>query len=231
MLNHTGALAVLDHHIGLNWDDGATLMRVGAQVRYRYGAFATVQTLRVTASARCSDEPLGFEARNGDVHATWVWTELAPGFVAQLSIVNEGDDEVLLEGVDVLRIDAAFGGLFNVGAPPGLWRAAQPGRGVLKWEQWTPDPAASFQRMGELLMQPSASNRLAPPALLFRGLSNHAEELALPLRFELSAANGKFERFAATCVMDERPLAPGVTLVSPEVWVVAGDDARELRKI
>lgn len=231
MLNQTGALAVLDHHIGLNWDDGATLLRVGAQARYRYGAFATVQTLRVNASARCSDEPLGFEARNGDVHATWVWTELLPGFVAQLSIVNEGEDEVLLEGVDVLRIDAAFGGQFNVGAPPGLWRAALPAGGALKWEQWTPDPAASFRRESELLMQPSASNRLAPPALLFRGLVGASAAAPLPLRFELSAAHGKFERFTATCVLDERPLAPGVTFVSPEVWIVAGDDARELRKL
>lgn len=229
MLNTTGVLAVLDHHIGLNWDDGPTLMRVGAQVRYRFGAYATVHTLRVNASARCSDEPLGFAARNGDLRAVWTWTELSPGYIVQLAVSNEGEDDVLLDALDVLRIDAAFGGLFNIGAPPGLWRVAQPAgtsRAAPKWDLWSPE-SSLFARQDEFLIQPSASNRTAPPALLFRSVQ---PDPAHPVSFELRA-HDKFEQFVATCAMSETLLANGVTVVSPEIWLASGDDARELRRL
>jgi hypothetical protein len=228
MLNNSGALAVLDHHIGLNWDDGATLLRVGAQVRYRFGAYATVHTLRVNASARCSDEPLGFAARNGDLRATWTWADVSPGYVVQLAVTNEGEDDVLLDALDVLRIDAAFGGLFNIGAPPGLWRVAHPAtssRAAPKWELWSPD-VSGYARQDEFLIQPSASNRTTPPAIIFRTVQ---PDPAHPVSFELRA-HDTFEQFVATCAMSETPLASGVTVVSPELWLAAGDDARELRR-
>ncbi len=227
MLNTNGVLAILDHHIGLNWDDGPTLLRVAAQVRYRFGAFAGVHTLRVTASSRCGDDPQCFNARNNDISAVWTLTEVPPGYAAQLAITNCGDDDVVLEGCDVVRIDAAYGGIFNLGAHPALWRVAHNAPGQLKWEQLMGD-AAQITRDDLLLLQPSASNRGALPALRFSTLAGEARRLT---RFELQASPDKFERFCASVPLDGMLLAPGVTIVTPEVWIVAGDDVRELRAL
>ncbi len=240
MINSSGVLAVLDHGITLNWDDGPTLHKIGAQVRYHTTESASSKTLRVTASSRYSDEPVSFMAQQDGLRASWVWQEREPGWTAQLAVVNESDDEMYLDSLDVLRIDPAFGGLFNIGAPPGLWQvtgddavallAAPEGSMTAAADSLSSSTStlAGFRRARELIVQPSASNRSHPPALLFRVLDPNA---ALPTEIFIEATGERFERFVARYKTDALLLGNGVGIATPEFWIVVGDDVTELKRL
>ena len=128
MLNTNGVLAVLDHHVAINWDDGPTLLKMGAQVRYHTAESATTKLLRVNASQRYSDDPVSFGSANAEIRAMWVWQEHSAGWTAQLSVKNESEDELYLDALDVIRIDSGFGGVFSLGAPTGLWQCGFEGK-------------------------------------------------------------------------------------------------------
>jgi hypothetical protein len=220
MRNTTGALAVLDHHIGINWDDGPTLMRIGAQVRYRHTPDGAQHLLRVNAGSRRADAPLTFESRADDLHAIWTWAERDDGFSAQLALINEGEDDVLLEGIDVIRIDSAFGGIFNLGAPIGLWQV----RDGQDWLPW-PGERAELIRSRDIMIQPSASNRTTPPVLRVLALDDAPE-----VTMRLTAEDARFQRFSAGCDYGSGPLAPQVTLQTPEIWLISGTDPGDVTR-
>ncbi len=244
MLNLSGVFAVLDHGITLNWDDGPTLHKISAQVRYHTAGSASSKTLRVTASSLYSDDPVAFMAMQDGLRGSWVWQERDPGWTVHLSVVNEGEDDIYLDMLDIVRIDTAFGGLFNIGAPPGLWQVSGDAPAALlaapdspaeapitpAVESLSSSPAtlAGFRRVRELVVQPSASNRSTPPALLFRVLDAAS---ALPTELVIEATGERFERFIARYKTDALMIAHGVGLVTPEIWIVAGDDAAELREL
>lgn len=247
MINTHGALAVLDRGITLNWDDGATLHKIGAQVRYRTRETTASQLLRVGAGKRLSDEPLALVGADALVRATWTWREAGDGWIVHMAVLNTADHDLLIDSIDAIRIDSAFGGLFNLGAPPGLWRCAFERDGDPAWESYG-DSAASangFTRAARMLVQPSVSNRSSPPAVLIRALSappapaqDDADGQALSVwspefRTELQLEfNGeRFERLTARVRCDGALLAAGVTLATPEVWIVSGDDAGELWRL
>jgi hypothetical protein len=79
-----------------------------------------------------------------------------------------------------------------------------------------------------MVIQPSASNRSSPPALLFRvlGLGDGA-----PTEINLELTGEKFERFTARLRAEGMLIGSGVTLPSPEIFVVAGDDVGELKRL
>ena len=258
MLNLNGVLAVLDHHVAINWDDGPTLLKMGAQVRYHTAESATTKLLRVNASQRYSDDPLSFGSANAEIRAMWVWQERnlanGNGWTAQLSVKNESEDELYLDALDIIRIDSGFGGVFSLGAPTGLWQCAFEGKllssgdgvGTLvetrpeqssggiaslkNWDVWSPNTgtANGFTRNREMLIQPSASNRSQPPALLFRMLGP-VDGPTTELQLEITGE--KFERFSARLRSEGTLIGSGVTLTSPEVFVVAGDDAEEIKRL
>lgn len=247
MINTFGALAVLDRGITINWEDGATLHKIGAQVRYRTRESTASQLLRVSAGKRLSDDPLALIGADALLRATWTWREAGDGWAAQLAVLNTADHDLLIDSIDVIRIDSAFGGLFNLGAPPGLWRCAFEREGDPVWESYG-DSAASangFLRATRMLMQPSVSNRSSPPAVLIRALNapvapapDVADGQALAVwspefRTELQLEfNGeRFERFVARVRCDGALLGAGVTLAAPEFWVVSGDDAGEVWRL
>jgi hypothetical protein len=247
LINTSGFPAVLDHHITINWDDGPTLHHIAAQVRYRFVDSTSGRTVRVKASQRYSDEPLSFMVLDDGLRASWVWQERGPGWTAQLAVQNDGDEDVLLDALDVIRIDSAFGGLFNMGAPPGLWQvsAEDAARGLLSApagaermdagrgtaESWAPGTIAvdGFIRRRQLVVQPSVSNRSRPPAVMIRALGTSPDELPTEIRLEVNGE--RFERLSARVRADGLAIASGVVLASPEFWVVAGDDADELKRL
>jgi hypothetical protein len=246
MINTSGFLAVMDHGITINWDDGPTLHKLAAQVRYHTAESATSRTLRVPASQRYSDDPLSFMALGDGLRASWVWQERGPGWTAQLAVQNDGEDDLFLDALDVIRVDPAFGGLFNIGAPPGLWqvRPEEDVRGLLaapqheeqggvdaEPETWSPATATAkgFTRRRELIVQPSASNRSRPPAVMIRALGSPLHDA--PTEIQIEATGEKFERLTARVKTDGLMLASGVSVASPEFWIVVGDDAAELRAL
>lgn len=250
MINHAGFFAILDRGITLNWEDGPTLHKFSAAVRYHLADSATTRTLRLGASNRYSDDPLAFVATDDGLRATWVWQERPPGWTAMLAVDNESGQDLFLDSLDVLRLDYELGGLFNIGAPPGLWRCrvelAEGVSGLLPagtppqahvsaqvesgWEFWSlgTTTASGFVRNRELVVQPTASNRNRPPAVMIRALRG-AHDLPTEIRLEISSE--RFERLVARCKTDGMPLASGVSVASPLFWVVAGDDAEELQRL
>lgn len=240
MVNETGFMAVMDHGITINWDDGPTLHKIAAQVRYHTGENTSTATLRLTASQRYSDDPLTFMAMGGGLHATWVWQERTPGWTVQLAVQNDGEEDVYIDSLDVIRIDTAFGGLFNIGAPPGLWQVASETMGLLPAPANAPSPttfeswsagsltANGFTRNREFIVQPSVSNRSRPPALLIRALDASAG-MTTEIIVELNGE--RFERAVARARADGMLIANGVSIASPEFWIVAGDDVEELRRL
>ena len=226
MINTDGACAVLDHNITLNWANGPTLHKIGAQVRYHTPNSATSQTLRVNATHRASDEPDVYISANADVQAAWTWRELGPGWCVSLAAKNISDEDVYIDALELLRVDPAFGGVFSLGAPTGLWQCARAElsiAGMVEWELWSP-ALGNFTRARQMLIQPAASNRLTPPALLFS--APRATEPAIDL--ELVLTGERFERFVAASRTDGMLLAPEVTVSTSEVAIVAGDAAFEL---
>lgn len=63
------------------------------------------------------------------LQATWRWqfVELlgAPLWQVSLDVLNRSEESVYLDSMDVLRVEHDVGGMFNLGAPPGLWRCAR----------------------------------------------------------------------------------------------------------
>jgi len=248
MLNTGGALTVMDHHVTINWDDGPTLHRIAAQVRYHTTDSATLKTIAVNASHRYSDEPLSFMILEDALRIAWIWKERPPGWTAQLAVTNQGEDEVYLDVLEVIRVDYAAGGLFNLGAPPGLWQVLfeEDARPLLRspsaealssleqpmppprWESWSPAMSGGFIRRQCFIIQPTASNRTRPPALMIRALE---PEGAARIEIHLEANGERFERVTARCRTEGLLLGAGAGLASPEFWIVAGDDAEELRQL
>jgi hypothetical protein len=252
MINTTGFLAVMDHGITINWDDGPTLHKLAAQVRYHTADSATARTLRVPASQRYSDDPLSFMALGDGLRASWVWQERGPGWTAQLAVQNDSEDDIYLDALDVIRIDPAFGGLFNIGAPPGLWQVSPEDdiRGLLSApesqagpeaeaedeaaaepETWSPASvtANGFTRRRQLIVQPSVSNRSHPPAVMIRALGSPLHDA--PTEIQIEATGEKFDRLVARAKTDGLLIANGVNVASPEFWIVVGDDAAELKRL
>jgi hypothetical protein len=251
MLNTTGVLAVLDRGLTLNWEDGPTLHRMTAQVRYHTASAATVQLLRVLATQRQEDnpdQPFTFAHEDGTIRVVWTWqahgeaaadieaahtADRSPyGWTAQLSVTNKSDEDILLDTLDVIRIDAAYSGQFNLGAPPGLWQCArESSRNKFTWEAWPASTAGSsaggFTRSDELLVQPSVSNRSRPPAVLIRVVLPSD----LPAEIKLDMNGERFERMVARNRADGALLKPGDTLTSATFALASGDDAMELRKL
>ncbi len=207
MINSSGFFSVIDHGVTINWDDGPTLHRMLAQVRYRETETGPLLTLRVGASQRCAewdDENIDcFVAANGNLSAQWLWRELDSGWVTSLSVRNISEDNVYIESLDMIRIEATSNGLFNLGAPAQSWQL-----------QTTP---------GQLLVQPPASDRSSPPALLLHTIGD-----APTVQMTLDIGTAKFERLVIAHDLGNTKLAPDVTLASPEIWVIAGDNQQEL---
>ncbi len=271
MLNRTGVLAVLDHGITLNWEDGPTLHRMTAQVRYHTDASATQQLVRVFATQHVGGEETedsegaglaGLTFMQEDVlRVTWNWLELslaseaegaaeaADYWAAQLSVINGAEEAVYLDSLDVIHIDSAYSGQFNLGAPPGLWRCARerdaPTGDIgtvdeLTWEAWSESTssAGGFSRTGELLVQPTLSNRSRPPAVVISELAAEggsaeggAATVDLPTEIKLEINGGRFERLVARQRTDGALLPPGEAVVSSRFLVASGDDAAELRRL
>lgn len=222
MLNRAGTLTPGERGVTLSWEDGPRLARIGAQARYHTPHAASVQTLRISVT-----DPR--TVRDSTLEARWVWRAEDAGWRVHLEVHNVGDAPIFLDALEPLRIDSAFGGALNLGAPSGLWRCA---RGDGAWECWSDNAAATggFSRSGRMLMQPAASNRSHPPALLFvthtSGGVGAPESSSCDFRVDLSGE--RFERFTALTRVDGLPLAPGEAACSPSVCLVVGDDAAEL---
>jgi hypothetical protein len=240
MLNTTGVLAVLDRGVTINWDDGPTLHRITAQVRYHTTSMATTKLVRVNASQKFSEDPLSFIQEDG-LKVTWTWIEGNDGdsdvvyWTTQLAVTNQTDEVVYLDAMDVIRIDSAYSGQFNLGAPPGLWQCTRENNTEsLEWEAWSESTATAggFTRNGLLLVQPVVSNRTRPPALLVRVDENPQDESGrLPVEIKLDLNGERFERLVAHNRADGTLLAPGVTVVSTRFLIASGDNADELRRI
>ncbi len=244
MLNTHVAMALLDRGVTLNWDDGATLHKITAQVRYHTQNSASIQTLRIGAQHKVNDEPLTLVASDSALEAHWTWSERDPGWSALLVVRNKSETDLFIDALDVIRVDSAFGGVLGLGAPTGLWRCAREGD-PLAWEAWSDSAgsAGGFARQGVLVVQPSMSNRSEPPAIMIRalgaardpapaedetGLALSLPPSGIPAEFRLEITGERFERFAARARADGLLLAPGVSIASPEFWIVAGDNAAEL---
>ncbi|MCS6773200.1 MAG: hypothetical protein NZ693_03700 [Thermoflexales bacterium] len=248
MINHAGFLAILDRGITLNWEDGPTLHKFSAAVQYQHPDSAASCMMRLSATNRYSDEPLSFTSLQDGLRAVWVWQERPPGWTAMLSVENESNQELLLNSLEVLRLDSEAGGLFNIGAPPRLWRCRieraegvssllpeptsslerQSVRDESVWESWSPHVVSGFVRSRELVVQPVCSSRSRPPAVMIRALRS-AYDLATEIRLE--ATSERFERLIVRCKTDGMLLAPGGVTASPPFWIVAGDDAEELQHL
>jgi hypothetical protein len=248
MLNTSGVLAVLDRGMTINWDDGPTLHRMTAQVRYHTATLATSQLVRIHATQRHSDEPLTFVQDDDVVHVVWAWHEYgapdddAPGspyWSVQLSVTNKSEEDIYLDTLDVIRIDGAYAGQFNLGAPPGLWRCARENPGTrINWEAWSESStsAGGFTRNTELLVQPSVSNRSRPPAVLIRALADtevdsQATGASMSTEIKLEINGERFERMVARSRADGTRLGPSLTRMSAEYLVASGDNAEELRQL
>lgn len=245
MLNTQGAMAVLDRAVTVNWSDGPTLHKITAQVRYHTANTATIQVLRIGAQQKVADDPLTLFAADSAIEAHWRWTERGPGWRVQVVVRNRSDSDLFLDALDALRIDAAFGGLFNLGAPPGLWRCATADDPTV-WETWSDSAATAggFVRSSGMVIQPSASNRSKPPAFAVRALSPDFDTPEMPAdeagsaelppaadmiaEFRLDFSGERFERFTARARAEGLRLGPGVAVASPEFILAAGDDAAEL---
>ena len=230
MLNANGILSVLDRAVTINWDDGPTLHKVTAQVRYHTPESATAQLLRVSAAHRYSDDPLTFINQDTLLRAVWCWREQPPGWSAQLSIHNESESDVFVDSLEVLRIDSAYGGVFNLGAPPGLWQCSRESDPTgLDWEAWAESTytASGFARISEMLIQPTVSNRTRPPSILFRF---HSGTVLMPAEIRLECSGERFDRLVARGRADGTLLGSKAMLASPELWLAAGDDPQEVRQ-
>ncbi|MCL5995867.1 MAG: hypothetical protein M1546_07405 [Chloroflexi bacterium] len=248
MLNTTGVLTVLDRGLTLNWEDGPTLHRMTAQVRYHTASSAAVQLVRIHATNRQEDNPFVFMDADGAIQTEWAWREhafmppssgnedaagaeeKACAWSAQLAVTNHSDEPIYLDTLDAIRIDSAYSGQFNLGAPPGLWRCARTHtQGKIAWEAWstTTTNTGGFTRSTELLVQPTVSNRSYPPAVLIRAEagSGHPTEIKLEVNGE------RFERLVARDRANGIALAPGDTLASVMFVIASGNDAGELRRL
>ena len=240
MINTTGFMAVMDHGITINWDDGPTLHKIAAQVRYHTGDNSSVATLRMTASQRYSDDPLTFMAMGGGLRATWVWQERSPGWTVELSVQNEGEEDVYIDSLDVIRIDTAFGGLFNIGAPPGLWQVANESAAMLPVPADAPSPA-TYESWSDRHVHcawfhtQSRTHRSAQRVQPFEaaGADDRALDASAGMTTEIiiESSGERFERAVARARADGMLIANGVIVASPEFWVVAGDDVEELRRL
>ncbi|MCL4505372.1 MAG: hypothetical protein M1434_14045 [Chloroflexi bacterium] len=240
MLNRTGILTVLDRGITINWDDGPTLHRITAQVRYHTATLATTQLLRVHALQRYSDDPLVFAAEDS-IKAAWMWrdarmvdSEAIAYWTTQLSVTNQTDEDIYLDTMDVIRIDSAYSGQFNIGAPTGLWQCAVESAADLKWEAWseTTSSAGGFTRQRVLLVQPTVSNRSRPPVVLVKALdSPQGGATAHPTEIKLEINGERFERMVACTRTDGTLLSPGATLFSAQFQVASGDSPAELLQL
>jgi hypothetical protein len=225
MLNPNGVLAVLDRHITLNWDDGPTLMRIGAAIRYRVARSDSPdhddepRTLSINASSRCGDDPPCFNAFNerDGISATWTWTETPPGYAAQLGISNIGENDLELLGIDLLSIDGARGGVFNLGAPAANWSTISDDA----------ESSTALQTSGgrrELVVLATETTRSRPTALAFVVPAD-----AFNARFALDRQDGRFHTLQVSILFDApRLLGEGAVIALPEVRIASGDDAREL---
>ena len=237
MLNTSGVLAVLDRGVTINWDDGPTLHRVTAQVRYHTASVATTQLIRFHATTRASEYPLAF-VQEDRLKVTWTWLEGYDGsseavqWITQLSVTNTTEEVVYLDSMDVIRIDNAFSGQCNLGAPPGLWQCAlEKNTEHIEWETWSQSTASAggFKRNGVLLVQPVVSNRTHPPVLLIRHVPSLGSASAeLPVEIKLEINGERFERLVAHNRANGTLLGPGVTMVSSQFLIASGDDATEL---
>jgi hypothetical protein len=229
MLNPNGVLAVLDRHITLNWDDGPTLMRIGAAIHYRVEAGAghepddangEPRTLLINASSRCGDDPPCFNAFNerDGISATWTWTELPPGYAAQLTISNIGEADLRLVAIDLLSIDGARGGVFNLGAPASTWT-------TISDASETATALQTRDGKREFVVLANETTRSRPTAIAF---AVPAETFGA--QFSLDHADARFQAFRVRVRFDEpRLLGEGALIALPEVRIASGDDARELR--
>ncbi len=233
MVNENGVLTMLDRGITINWDDGPTLHKITAQVRYHTGESASARLLRVIAAQPYSDEPLTFKQTDAALQAIWVWQTRGAGWSTQLTITNISDSDVYVDALEALRIDSAYGGVFNLGAPPGLWRCAKENGtelpDALEWEAWaeTTASAGGFVRARHLIVQPAVSNRSRPPVVL---IAVNEQTAHAPVEMRLECSGERFERLTARSRADGTLVGAGAMLASAELWIASGDDAEELRQ-
>ena len=244
MINKAGVLAVLDRGITINWEDGPTLHRITAQVRFHTATSATSQLMRLVAAHRQDEDSLVF-VQDEILQSQWSWREMnlpddLPNiysyWVAQLTVTNRADYDLYVDTLDVIRIDSAFHGQFNLGAPPGLWQCADESpRGKFVWEAWSQSAgsAGGFTRGAELLVQPMMSNRSRPPAVMVRAvdppgstsLTTSTAEMMLEINGE------RFERLAARNRLDGVLLHTSESIASGAFIIASGDDATELHEM
>ncbi|MCS7059969.1 MAG: hypothetical protein RMN25_02280 [Anaerolineae bacterium] len=230
MLNENGILAMLDQGLTINWDDGPTLHKITAQARYHTSTSATSQLMRVRAGRPYSDEPLTFKQADESLQAVWTWQEHRGGWCAQLVVTNVSDADVYIDTLEVMRIDSSYGGVFNLGAPPGLWRCMKenlPKDKGIAWEAWAESTASAggFVRTQSFIVQPTVSNRSRPPAVI---IAVNPATAPLPTEIHLECSGERFERLSVRTRADGTLIASGAMLASAEIWIAAGDDAAEL---
>jgi hypothetical protein len=245
MLNATGVLATMDHGLTLNWEDGPTLLRMTARVSYRYAGDASALDVRVLADHRLGDEPLSFLHEENAIRAAWIWREVPISqdldsgiryWTTQLSVTNISQEDIHLDSLEALRIDYAYSGQFNLGAPASEWRiASDQQEGTIAWENWSQsaDNTQATTHFRNLLIQPATSNRTRPPAIMVRALEDdaHTPSGSLPVEIELTTKAGIFQSLVARNRTDGIPLSSNITIVSSEFLIAAGDNAEELRHL
>ena len=234
MINTSGFLSVIDHGITVHWEDGPTLHKMVAQVRYRLSVDedSPVENLRVGASQRCADwdadaeEAQCFMAANADINAQWLWRKVGAGWTAMLVIRNSGEGDIFVDGLDIILIDAQRNGLFRLGATPDMWQI--------------------HHATQELIVQPERVDHRHPPAVMFRALSDTAvltimdeatdsdapTEIAnATVAMKMMIHEDRFAKFDVIAEAIGTVLSPQAEIQSCKVWVVAGDDVAELRQL
>ncbi|MCS7088984.1 MAG: hypothetical protein NZL91_09850 [Thermoflexales bacterium] len=232
MVNPNARLTVIEHSITLNWDDGPTLHKLIAQVRYHRAGSVIARTMRVLAAHYTGEPAFDFQRMEDNLEVHWQWRALGEGWCAQLGVRNTGEEDVFVDSLEVLCVEHAMGGQFNLGAPPGLWQCAHEGSTAeeLTWEMWAPGTSTGegFVRRAELLIYPLVSNRTRPPALLIRALPSAQP---LPTELRVNMGGERFDRLIARCKTDGLPLMPSEAVRSPWFWLVSGDDPAELLRL
>ncbi len=216
MINTSGFLSVIDHGMTLHWEDGPTLHKMVAQVRYRMAedAQSPLETLRVGTSQRCAEwdeEAEGvqcFVAANSAVSAQWLWREAGAGWAIKLNVRNIGEDTLFVDGLDLILIDAQRNGLFRLGTSPDLWQM--------------------HTAAGLLIVQPAKAATARdsnPPAVMFRAMTPQ------PVALQMKIIETQFIAFTASQEPKTHSLAANETLTTDELWVAAGNDIEELQQL
>lgn len=230
MINPNARFTVLEHCITLNWDDGPTLHKLIAQVRYHRPGSVTARTLRVFATHYAGEPCVAFQRREEDLEVHWEWCALGGGGAPVSKSAMRAAKKCLWIRSTCSTSSTPQAGSSTSVRRPGygsvLWRAAW-----LRVERLLGKCGRRAQEQAKGLhavlscWYPTVSNRTRPPALLIRALPSASP---LPTELRLNLNGERFERLTARCKTDGLLLAPGETVRSAWFWLLSGDDPAEL---